>query len=79
MSITLEAPVAPAFSGLALSDAEPPELARGGLTLVLEVAGIALAWWWVRRVGLDDPAAREAFRRTGRLPRADAPPLTGTC
>jgi hypothetical protein len=67
------------LTGLALSDAEPPELARGGLTVVLELAGLALGWWWVRRVGLDDPAARDAFRRTGRLPRAGPPPLSGRC
>lgn len=67
------------LTGLALSDAEPPELARGGLTVVLELAGLALGWWWVRRVGLDDPAARDGFRRSGRLPRAAAPPVQGTC
>ena len=68
------------LSGLALSDAEPPELARGALTVVLELAGIALALWWVRRVGLDQPDARAEFRRTGRLPRATVPPpVQGTC
>jgi hypothetical protein len=67
------------LTGLALSDAEPPELARGALTVLLELTGIALAVWWVRRVGLDDRAAREEFRRTGRLPRAGAPPVQGTC
>ncbi len=67
------------LTGLELSAADPPELARGGLTVLLELAGIGLGLWWVRRVGLDDPAARAAFRRTGRLPRADAPPVQGTC
>lgn len=67
------------LTGLRLSDAEPPELARGGLTVLLELAGIALAVWWTRRVGLDDRAARQDFRRTGRLPRAGAPPVQGTC
>jgi len=68
------------LTGLALSDAEPPEIARGALSVVLEVAGIALALWWARRVGLDDPAARAEFRRSGRLPRATAPPpVQGTC
>jgi hypothetical protein len=67
------------LTGTALSDADPPELARGGLSVVLEVAGIALALWWVRRVGLDDPAARAEFRRSGRLPRATVPPVQGTC
>lgn len=67
------------LTGLSLSDAEPPELARGGFTVVLEVAGIALALWWIRRVGLDRPEARTEFRRTGRLPRATVPPVTGSC
>ena len=67
------------LTGLGLSDAEPPELARGALSVLLELAGIALGLWWVRRVGLDDRAARAAFARTGRLPRADAPPVQGTC
>lgn len=67
------------LTGLGLSDAEPPELARGGLTVVLEIAGVALALWWMRRVGLDDPHARDGFRRTGRLPRAGVPPVPGSC
>ena len=67
------------LTGFALSEAEPPELARGGLTVVLELAGIALGLWWMRRVGLDDPSARGGFRRTGRLPRAASPPVQGTC
>ena len=70
------------LTGLALSGAEPPELARGALTLVLEIVGIAAALWWHRRVGLDDPAARLGFLRTGQLPRGAAtrrPPLTGSC
>lgn len=67
------------LTGLGLSNAEPPELARGGLTILLELAGVALLLWWVRRVGLDEPAARDEFRRTGRLPRATAPPVQGQC
>lgn len=68
------------LTGLALSDAEPPELARGGFSVVLEVAGVALALWWARRVGLDERPARSEFRRTGRLPRRVAPPpLQGSC
>src|SRR5690554_5185786 len=34
------------LAGLSLSGAEPPELARGTLTIVLEVAGVAVALWW---------------------------------
>lgn len=66
-------------TGLSLSDAEPPELARGWVSVVLEVLGFALALGWIRRVGLDDPTARSAFRRTGRLPRVTVPPVQGTC
>ncbi len=65
--------------GLGLSDQRPPELARGGLTVVLELAGVALAAWWIRRVGLDDDANRAEFRANGRLPRATTPPVTGSC
>ena len=71
------------LTGTALSDARPPELARGALSVVLEVVGVAMALWWVRRVGLDEPAARDAFVRTGQLPRATGtrqrPPLQGSC
>lgn len=65
--------------GLELSDARPPELARGGLSIVLEVVGIIVVLWWSRRVGLDDAAGRAQFRRTGRLPRPTAPPVGGSC
>lgn len=67
------------LTGLELSGARPPELARGLLTLALEVAGILLAWWWYRRVGLDDADHRDRFRRTGQLPRATMPPVGGSC
>ena len=67
------------LTGLALSDADPPELGRGAWTLLLEGLGIALAWWWYRRVGLDVPENRERFARSGQLPRPTAPPRTGSC
>ena len=69
------------LTGVELSRADPPELARGGLTLVLEVVGIGAALWWHRRVGLDEPTARRQFLRTGQLPRATTrrPPLSGSC
>jgi hypothetical protein len=69
------------LTGAALSTARPPELARGALSLALEVVGVAAGLWWYRRVGLDDPEARAVFRRTGQLPRVVArrPPLTGSC
>ena len=69
------------LTGIDLSTAEPPELARGGLTILLEVLGVAIGLWWMRRVGLDDPGHRRAFLRTGRLPRAGGPPrpVQGSC
>ncbi len=47
-----------------------PEVDRGALSFVLELAGIiALVWFW-RRTGLaDDAVARRRFVRTGQLPR----------
>lgn len=67
------------LTGTSLSSAEPPELARGPLTVLLEVAGIALGLWWFRRVGLDDRSHRERFLRTGQLPRGTTPPVGGAC
>lgn len=71
------------LTGFGLSGAEPPELARGGLSLVLEVVGVGVALWWLPRVGLDDPTHRAAFRTTGQLPRTGSarggPPLRGSC
>ena len=67
------------LTGLGLSDAEPPELARGAVSVLLEVVGLALALWWYRRVGLDDPRNRRQFRETGQLPRATMPPVGGSC
>jgi membrane-bound metal-dependent hydrolase YbcI (DUF457 family) len=46
-----------------------PEVDRGGLSLVLELVGIAALVWAYRRFGLDDPRARSRFIRTGQLPR----------
>ena len=71
------------LAGLSLSDAPPPELARGALSVLLELTGVAVGLWWYRRVGLDDPAARATFRRSGQLPRATGsrthPPVGGSC
>jgi hypothetical protein len=57
------------FAGLAWSDARLPELARGGLGLVLEAVGAAALWWCWRRFRLDEPARRARFVRTGQLDR----------
>ncbi len=71
------------LTGLGLSTSEPPELARGGISLLLEIVGVAVGLWWMRRVGLDDPAHRATFRSTGQLPRTTGshrgPPVTGSC
>lgn len=47
-----------------------PEVTRGAWSLVLEVLGIALGVWAYRRFGLEDPARRSRFLRTGQLDRA---------
>ena len=72
------------LTGWELSGARPPELARGGISVLLEIVAVAVALWWVRRVGLDDAGNRHAFRSTGRLPRTagtprGGPPVTGSC
>ena len=71
------------LTGIGLSDAEPPELARGGVSVLLEIVGVAVGLWWMQRVGLDDSAHRNHFRSTGQLPRATGsrggPPVAGSC
>lgn len=49
------------------SSGSVPEISHLPLSLVLEVAGVALAVWSWRLFGLDDPAARRRFRDDGRL------------
>ena len=58
------------FTGFSWSHAELPELGRGGFDVVLELAGAAALWWCWRTFGLDDPARRDRFLRTGRLDRS---------
>lgn len=67
------------LAGTELSDAQSPELARLGLSLVLEVVAVGVGLWWCRRVGLDEPGNRADFVRTGRLPRTTSPPVSGSC
>ncbi len=64
-------------SGFEFSDSTIPEVARGGFNVVLEAAGIGALLWAQRAFGLQAPAARRAFVRTGRLPRD--PGGSGTC
>ncbi|MDE0801979.1 MAG: hypothetical protein OSA99_01525 [Acidimicrobiales bacterium] len=67
------------LTGVGLSEASPPELDRGALSVLLEVVGVGLGLWWWRRVGLDDRRNLDAFRRTGQIPRATTPPVSGSC
>jgi hypothetical protein len=57
------------FAGTEWSDAELPEVGRGGFGLVLEIAGAVALWWCWRRFHLDEPARRAHFVRTGHLGR----------
>ena len=58
--------------GTSFSDAQIPELARGGFNVVLELIGIGALLWASRAYGLDTAQARRTFVRTGRLPRQPA-------
>ena len=57
------------FFGTSFPDDQLPEVARGALSVLMELAGVgALIYGW-RQYGLDDRAARDRFLRTGQLPR----------
>lgn len=43
---------------------------RGGLGIVLELAGLAALWWMVTRFDLTDPERRRRFLRSGQLDRS---------
>jgi hypothetical protein len=60
------------FFGFAWSDAEAPEVARGGWLVVLELAGAAMLGYAWRAFGLADRARRQRLLRTGHLDRAVA-------
>lgn len=53
----------------ALGDGQVPEIEHLGVSLALELVGIALAVWIIRRFELVVPRRREEFVRTGRLGR----------
>jgi hypothetical protein len=57
----------------ALGDGTVPERSHLGLSLALEVAGLAGLAWVVQRFGLADRPARDRFLRSGRLERANGP------
>lgn len=58
------------FLGTDLTGGSAPELSRGVWSLAMELAGLAVGVWAWRRFGLDDPARRSRFLRTGQLDRA---------
>lgn len=55
------------LAGTAFADQQIPEWSHLGLSLVLEVVGIAVGVWAWRWFGLDDPARRQRFVHDGRL------------
>ena len=57
------------FLGWSWSSSDLPELGRGGLDVLLEVAGLAACAWAYRRFRLDEPERRADFLRTGRIGR----------
>jgi hypothetical protein len=62
----------PVLGGSPLGSSRVPEFEHLGLSLVLEVVGLAATVWLVRRGGLTDPATRARFWRTGRIVLAGA-------
>jgi len=59
--------------GWTWSGAELTELGRGGVNIVLELAGAVACWWAYRRFRLAEPDRRQLFLRTGRVGRDITP------
>ena len=59
------------FSG-GWGDGDVPSVARGWWNVPMEVAGALMLVWVWRTCGLDDPARRRRFWRTGQLVEARA-------
>lgn len=57
------------FTGWEWSQADLPELARGGFAVVLELVGAGVLWWCWLRFRLVEPDRRARFWRTGQLDR----------
>lgn len=55
------------FFGSSFDGAAVPELDRGGVVVLLELAGLAALAWSYQRFGLADRRARDRFVRTGRI------------
>lgn len=61
------------FLGASWSSSELPELGRGALAIVLELAGAAACWWGWRRFRLFEPERKRLFVATGRVGRDIVP------
>jgi hypothetical protein len=59
----------PFLGGDPLGEGQIPEFEHLALSLVLEVVGVGIALWLVRRFELTDPVRRRELLRTGRLGR----------
>lgn len=57
------------FFGLGFGDGGLPELERGAVGVLLELAGVVALWVSWRQFRLDDPVRRSEFFRTGRVGR----------
>lgn len=55
------------FTGLSFADSRLPVVERGLVNIPLEIVGVALCIFAVRRFGLRDPQRRQAFVREGIL------------
>jgi hypothetical protein len=54
-------------SGIGFASGQIPEVAHLGVSLVLELVGVAVAVWAWRLFRLDDPVVRARFATDGRL------------
>lgn len=61
------------FLGASWSRSELPELGRGGLNVLFELAGAGATWWMWRRFRLEEPERRTLFLTTGRVGRDVVP------
>src|SRR4051812_1504427 len=57
------------FFGSSFGHERLPELDRGGVSVLMELVGIAALVYGVNRYGLGGSDARDRFLRTGQLPR----------
>jgi hypothetical protein len=61
------------FLGAEWSGSRLPELDRGGVVVVLELAGALACWWAWRRFRLGEAERRAEFLRSGRVGRDIVP------